>query len=360
MSRVPSSKPYHVKEAESGQTLVSVLRSIQSDLSWKQAKQLLQQRRVSVNGAMCLDEGRRVKTGDVIHIHSHSRTPQPTAEDVELLYWDQDVVVVLKPALMTTLRHREERNWSATRRNQQPTLDECLPVVLGNVESPDDYSDSPGRANKGARGGRFTRHRGGPRRRKAKLPKVIAVHRLDRDTSGVMVFARHQTAERALVKQFKTHSTERVYRAIVHGHPTDQTISQRLIRDRGDGLRGVTDDPEEGESAVTHVRHLQDAGEYSLIECRLETGRTHQIRIHLSELGHLLCGDPLYYRRHGAPVIEDNSGAPRLALHAMRLAFHHPRTGEWMDFDVEWPEDLERFWRSLRRTARNTDRTSQA
>ncbi|MFV0443030.1 MAG: RluA family pseudouridine synthase, partial [Planctomycetaceae bacterium] len=202
-----------------------------------------------------------------------------------------------------------------------------------------------GRRERSGRGSRY------PSSRRKPLPRVKAVHRLDRDTSGVMVFARNEHAERALVSQFKDHSIERVYHAIVHGQPADQTISRRLIRDRGDGQRGGTDSTTDGEDAVTHIQLLEVAGAYSLVECRLETGRTHQIRIHLSEQGHLLCGDPLYYRRLQLPPIDDASGAPRLALHAARLAFEHPRTREWMEFEVEWPADLERFWRRLRREA---------
>lgn len=347
MSASASARPYHVTPAEAGQTLVSLLRRWQGNLSWAAAKQLLQGRRVSVNGALCLDAGRRVRSGDVVHLHAHSRTPQPTAEDVELLYWDADVVVVVKPPLMTTLRHHEERHWPAARKNLQPTLDECLPRLLQAAEGGEPDSAAVGRQGRPPRGRRVP-HRG----RRSSLPRVKAVHRLDRDTSGVMVFARNEAAERRLVEQFKAHSIDRVYHAVVFGHPAEGTITRRLIRDRGDGLRGGTDSPTDGEDAVTHLRVLEDLGDYSLVECRLETGRTHQIRIHLSELGHLVCGDPLYHRRLNAPVIADASGAPRLALHAARLAFTHPRTNQRMEFECELPDDLHRFVRQLRRGTR--------
>jgi 23S rRNA pseudouridine1911/1915/1917 synthase len=99
------------------------------------------------------------------------------------------------------------------------------------------------------------------------------------------------------------------------------------------------------------VRPLERIGEYSLVECRLETGRTHQIRIHLSEAGHLLCGDERYRQPRAAPAIEDRSGAPRLALHAARLAFDHPITGKRLEFKTPLPADLERFITRLRREA---------
>lgn len=321
---------------------MAALRTWLPALSWNEAKKLLGARRVSVNGAMCLDSGRRIREGDVVHVYEHARTPQPTADDVEILYCDPHVVVAVKPALMTTLRHREERNWPSARKNLQPTLDEVLPRLVQQYETRGQRPIGPGR-------GRSRSRATGPHG-KGRMPRIIPVHRLDRDTSGVMVFARSTAAEQHLVRQFKKHSNERVYRAIVHGHPEAQTIESRLVRDRGDGLRGSAPAGEEGERAVTHVRPLELLGDYSLIECALETGRTHQIRIHLSERGHLVCGDPLYRKRPGGPPIEDRSGAPRLALHAARLAFDHPVTGERLEFEADLPADLARFVARLRRT----------
>jgi 23S rRNA pseudouridine1911/1915/1917 synthase len=347
---VPDRQAFHVRRAQSGKTLVAALRVWLPALSWNDAKQLLNSRRVSVNGAMCLDAGRRVREGDVVHIYEHARTPQPTAEDVEIVYCDPHVVVAVKPALMTTLRHREERNWPASRKNLQPTLDEVLPRLVQQYEQRSQPAAAP--------------HRKRPRSRReppsargrARPARIIPVHRLDRDTSGVMVFARTPAAEQHLVRQFKKHSNERIYLAVVHGYPEAQTIETNLVRDRGDGLRGSTTDDAEGERAVTHIRPLERLGDYSLIECSLETGRTHQIRIHLSEQGHLVCGDPLYRKRLGAPPIEDRSAAPRLALHAARLAFDHPASGERLEFEVDLPPDLARFVSQLRRARRAANR----
>jgi len=342
-----TSQIFHVPDSLNGQTLVAALREWQSELSWGDAKQLLTARRVSVNGAICVDHGRRIKQGDVVHLFETPRTPQPTAADVELVYCDPQVVVIVKPALMTTLRHQEERNWPAARKNLQPTLDEVLPQLVQQWEQPRGFRPPPRDARRGAKPvrGRV------PERNRPNLPRVIAVHRLDRDTSGVMVFARTPAAEQHLVKQFKQHSNERVYRAVVHGHPAAQTFETRFVRDRGDGLRGSTanEADETAERAVTHVRLIERLGDYSLIECVLETGRTHQIRIHLSEAGHLVCGDPIYRKRMNAPPLEDSSGAPRLALHAARLAFDHPVMGERLEFEAPLPEDLARFVSRLRR-----------
>ncbi|MCU0708912.1 MAG: RNA pseudouridine synthase, partial [Pirellula sp.] len=153
-----------------------------------------------------------------------------------------------------------------------------------------------------------------------KRNQVIAVHRLDRDTSGLMIFARAPSVAQALGKEFKAHRIVRKYHAVVHGHPEAQTFDTVLVRDRGDGHRGTKpaergDDPTE-QRAITHVQPIEKIGEYSLVECQLETGRTHQIRIHLSEAGYPLCGDTLYGRARDRSGEGDGSGAPRQALHS--------------------------------------------
>ena len=184
------------------------------------------------------------------------------------------------------------------------------------------------------------------------MRQVRAVHRLDRDTSGLIVFARTAEAQQHLEQQFRTHTTKRRYLAVVRGAVESQTIESRLVRDRGDGRRGSTTLPNVGRRAVTHVRAVERLGEYTLIECRLETGRTHQIRIHLSESGHPLCGDKVYGQplfRAGQP---DTSGAPRLALCAVELGFVHPVTGEPMHFESRPPRDFAEFVRRLRTAAK--------
>ena len=336
-----SRQVFHVDAAVDGQSIVAALRYWLSEISWTAGKKLLASRRVSINGAMCLDAARRVSAGDVVHVFENPRTPQPTAADVEVLYSDASVVVVVKPALMTTQRHREERTWSKSRRNRQPTLEEVLPEILQG------FAPASAPSPRGKRRRRNPRDRR-PHSRHSGMPRVYAVHRLDRDTSGVMVFARTPSASQNLIQQFKRHTNERVYQAIVLGRPKNGTIETRIIRDRGDGLRGSTTDPESGQHAVTHVRVLETLGNYSRIECRLETGRTHQIRVHLAERGHLVCGDSLYHKRFRQPPLEDPSGAPRLALHAQRLAFDHPATGERLSFDADLPDDLARFIKRLR------------
>jgi 23S rRNA pseudouridine1911/1915/1917 synthase len=198
------------------------------------------------------------------------------------------------------------------------------------------------------------------------------VHRLDRETSGLMVFARTVDAERHLGHQFRKHTVHRRYLAIVHGRiDKARTFDTHLVRDRGDGRRGSTTLPNVGKRAITHIKPLEDLGDYTLIECRLETGRTHQIRIHLAEAGHMLCGEKVYHQQLGgcrpskARIAQSaltgpatratppaDSKAPRIMLHAAELGFEHPITGEPLLFKMEPPEDFGRFLTALRRNAK--------
>src|SRR5262249_31033658 len=158
--------------------------------------------------------------------------------------------------------------------------------------------------------------------------RLRPVHRIDRETSGLMIFARTVDSERLLGLQFRNHSLHRVYVAVALGQVREQTIESNLVDDRGDGRRGSTKNSKLGKYAVTHVRPVERLPAYTVVECRLETGRTHQIRIHMSEAGHPLCGDKVYRGPFPGKPIIDESGAPRVALHAAEIGFQHPITGE--------------------------------
>jgi 23S rRNA pseudouridine1911/1915/1917 synthase len=174
------------------------------------------------------------------------------------------------------------------------------------------------------------------------------VQRLDKETSGLVVFARTFAAERGLGRQFHAHTVIRRYLAIVPGKVASQRIATRFVRDRGDRRRGSTTQPEVGKEAVTHVEVVERLPGYTLLACRLETGRTHQIRIHLAELGHSLCGEKVYNREPGGEPRPDPSGAPRLALHAVELGFVHPVTGDAMHWTMPLPADLATFLERMR------------
>jgi 23S rRNA pseudouridine1911/1915/1917 synthase len=325
-----SEKLFRVLPRQVDQTISAALREWLPGQSWSDVRRLLRSRRVTINGNLCVDAGRRLRVTDVVKVLPQSLAPPPDELDVRVVYLDKHVVVVGKPSGMTTTRHSEEQEMSPRRRQLQPTLDELLPRVIAKIEG---------------RGAKNTQDKKGPRK---SVRQVRAVHRLDRDTSGLLVFARTPEAQQHLEQQFRKHSTQRRYLAVVRGVVESQTIESRLVRDRGDGRRGSTTLPNVGRRAVTHVRMVERLGDYTLIECRLETGRTHQIRIHLSEKGHPLCGDKIYGQplfRAGTP---DTSGAPRLALCAVELGFVHPITGEPMHFESPPPRDFTGFVQRLR------------
>jgi len=335
-------RTFHLAAEHNGLKLAAALKRLLPESSWSQVRQLLAARRVQVNGNLCLDEQRQVKAGDVLRLWSHSLAPPAGAQAVKLVHVDEHLLVVSKPAGITTLRHRAESDLPVRRKQLQPTLDELVPALLashlGLRASPEDRPRSKSKRPRAVR-----RARSSFRGRDPRL-QVFPVHRLDRDTSGLMLFARTRQAEQKLIRMFARHDVQRTYVAVVHGLIEEpRTIDTWLVRNRGDGLRGSTPQGEAAEGAqraVTHVRPMEQLAAYTVVECRLETGRTHQIRIHLSEIGHPLCGEKTY-----APV--DASGAPRQALHAAELAFVHPITQQSLRWRAPLPRDLKEWLRLL-------------
>jgi 23S rRNA pseudouridine1911/1915/1917 synthase len=312
----------HIEDGLAGKSLPQVMRAAHADWSWGAVAKLIDGRRVTINGNLCMDAGRRLKAGEVVKVLTYAAAEPPKESDVRVRYLDAHIVVVEKPAGMTTLRHPEERDWPRRRKQLQPTLDEVLPAIVEK------------KSGRGSKSGRASQGQKGPPRR------LRPVHRLDRETSGLMVFARTIQAESALGKQFRAHSLQRHYIAVCHGKARATTYETHLVEDRGDGRRGGTHFPNQGKRAVTHVKPLERLGEYTAIQCRLETGRTHQIRIHLAEAGHPICGDKVYRGPFPGTPIADESGASRVALHAADLAFVHPITGEVLRFNMPIPFDM--------------------
>ena len=171
------------------------------------------------------------------------------------------------------------------------------------------------------------------------------VHRIDKDTSGLLVVAKSDAAHEGLARQFADHSIVRRYLAVCAGHPNPPsgTVSGRLGRSDKDRkkMAVLPDTSSRGKHAVTHFETLQRLQDAALIECRLETGRTHQVRVHCASIGHALLGDPVYGRTPKAlrPLLE-RLDFRRQALHAARLGFRHPITGETLDFCAELPGDM--------------------
>jgi 23S rRNA pseudouridine1911/1915/1917 synthase len=317
-----------VSESQNNQTVAAIVRTLFPDQSWSQIKRLIAARRVTLNSELCLDPARRVKTGDIIAILDQPQElPKEFTQELVVRYLDPHIVVVEKPTGINTVRHPTEREWDYRRRSLSPTLEDRLNQSIA------------------ARLGLPPRNR----------YRVRKVHRLDKLTSGLVVFARSAVAEESLKHQFFKHTVARRYQAIVIGKPVIGTIRTRLVADRGDGRRGSLACVEPsgrrgpGKLAITHIESVEPiTTEYSKVICRLETGRTHQIRIHLSEQGCLVCGDPVYVVRADGSRFEDKSGAPRMALHAFELGLAHPVSGEKMQWEMPVPADLEQWAASLK------------
>jgi len=315
--------PFRTSAVEAYHTLAKVLRSRlhESQPSWADVRRLIETRRVTVNGTLCTDEARRLHEGDevVLLAQSAHRPKASTPAGLVVRHLDESIIVVEKASGLNTVRHPKELEWSERRRELVPTLQD---VALWAIEQ-----QRPG---------------GGT------LPPLRIVHRLDKETSGLLVFARTPQAERDLGLQFRQHTVVRRYLALVPGVPKPQTISNFLVRDRGDGRRGSTPLSNMGKRAVTHIEIEEQLKGYTLLSCRLETGRTHQIRIHLSEAGHPICGDKVYCKRANGDEFEDRSGAPRLALHATELGFVHPFTNAKLHWTMPLPNDLQKLVTRLR------------
>jgi 23S rRNA pseudouridine1911/1915/1917 synthase len=319
-----------VARQDAGQTVGDVVRR-HFQKSESGARLLLREHRLWLDGKEIGSLKWRVKTGQRLELRKATKRPSPSSpprdvkesrksrNGIRICYADAHIIVVDKPAGLTTVRHRDEAAafGSRARRFLPATLADLLPSLL------------PG---------------GGGR--------IRAVHRLDKETSGLVVLARTAAAERSLGLQFRAHTNERKYSALVRGKAKSERIESFLIADRGDGRRGSVPAGQAapaGQHAITHVRVVEDLGDFALVECRLETGRTHQVRIHLGERGTPLCGEKVYDRPlHGAPL-PDTSGFARPALHAAYLAIDHPGTGKRMSWSSPLPKDMAQLLKRLRK-----------
>jgi 23S rRNA pseudouridine1911/1915/1917 synthase len=332
-------------------------------VSWGKARAWIAAGKVRLGGVPVTEETARVTPGAEIALDERApaaRAPQ-TPEDGEIptgdrvaaaaaaavavavLHADAHVVVVAKPAGLSTVPFESDRPGRPSR---------------GGLSrgAPEDTLEARVRKWVERRGER----RAGSRR--PGRPNLGVVHRLDKETTGLIVFTRTWLAKQSLSAQFRRHTVHRRYLAIAHGDVPARTIRSFLVPDRGDGLRGssrVTHPGDrrfgggapkhkphkpEGQEAVTHVEPLEVLAGATLVACRLETGRTHQIRIHLSEAGHPIVGERVYIRSFAGPLIE----APRLMLHAAELGFVHPATGLAMHWELPLPADMLRVLERLR------------
>lgn len=301
---------FTVLEADSGKRLDVVLSEQENSITRSQAQYAISQERVKVN-QKSRKASYRVSTGEVVAIEIPDPVPlaaQPENIPVEVLYEDSWVIVVNKPAGMVV--HPACGNYSGTLVNA--LLYQCTTLSgIGGVIRPG------------------------------------IVHRLDKGTTGVLVVAKNDTAHQGLSEQFKKHSVVRKYRTLVFGtmHDASGTIASSIGRHRADRKKMSTK-TRKGKNAVTHWKVLETFDTVTLLEATLETGRTHQVRVHLASIGHPVVGDEPYggckrLKAITSKTLQDAfKSIKRPLLHAGCLQFMHPGTGTLLSFEAPLPDDF--------------------
>ncbi len=285
-------------------------------LSRERLKALTAAGKVTVDGSLARDPARKMKGGEAVSVSIPApMTAEAVAQDIPLVvpYEDDHLLVVDKPAGLVV--HPAAGNLDSTLVNA--LLHHCAGRLsgIGGVARPG------------------------------------IVHRIDKDTSGLLVVAKTDRAHVGLARQFADHSIERVYRAIVAGRPVPPagTVDTWLARSPHDRKKVAVMPTGRGKHAITHYRTIEPLADATLIECRLETGRTHQVRVHMASIGHPLLGDPAYGRARGKlRDVLAKQNFRRQALHAATLAFKHPITNTRLSFTSHDPADLQELFRALR------------
>lgn len=333
-------REFAVGPEDAGARLDKWLSERLEDLSRSRLKALMEKGALSRNGAAFADPSWKIRAGEVFTLDIpplEAPAPRPETIALDIRFEDGDLIVVNKPAGLVV--HPAAGNWSGTLVNALIAHCGASLSGVGGVARPG------------------------------------IVHRLDKETSGLIVVAKNDRAHQGLAGAFAAHDIARAYDAIAVGAPRPRagTIDAPLARAGGERKKmSVVPDTDErpgGRRAVTHYRIVESFGRTrarlagdalaSLIECRLETGRTHQIRAHLSHIGHPLIGDPLYGRGPGLAGLKPGDAAAdhaiavlkdfrRQALHAKLLGFTHPATGAALSFEAATPADFEDLLAALR------------
>ena len=295
---------YTIEEQHVGERIDKAVSSLQTEWSRTQIGNWVSEGVLTVNGEVVKPKY-KVRTGDVIEITvPEVEELEIVAEDLnlEIIYEDADVLVVNKPRGMVV--HPAPGHATGT-------------LVNGLMHHCTDLSGINGVMRPGI------------------------VHRIDKDTTGLLMVAKNDVAHESLVNQLVAKTVTRKYTALVHGHIAHDkgTIDAPIGRDTKDRQKQAVVDS--GKHAVTHFQVIERFGDYTLVECRLETGRTHQIRVHMNYIGFPLAGDPKY----GPRKTIDFGGQ---VLHAGVLGFTHPVTGEYLEFSTPLPEDFQQLLASLR------------
>ncbi len=301
---------FQTSAEDAGRTLAAALRERLPGVSWSRVRRLFETGKVTVGGEIEHDDARRLRAGEQIVLEPTARRRErPPDVAVAIVHEDGEVVVIDKPEGVSSVPYEKK---------EQGTAMDLLREAWRRSGRPHVTS----------------------------IPLHV-VHRIDKETSGLLVFAKSKRAERHLQAQLRAHTMEREYRCVAQGDVWKQTIRTRLVEDRGDGLRGSAKRPNQGKDAVTHVEPLERLSDATLCVVRLETGKTHQIRIHFAEIGHPLIGERVYIRdlcnRGGTPI-----ESPRLLLHAATLGFEHP-DGETLRFESQLPPSFTRMLDKLHR-----------
>ena len=281
---------------EPGVTLSAFVKA-RTGVAWSVARRQIATGKVFVDGVCTTAIEQRLSAGQSIELRSHAPRPRDPAREGVLVYDDLHVVVIDKPTGVNSVPYEDRETGTA------------MDLVRG-----------------------AWRRAGKP----ATAVALHVVHRIDRATSGLLMFAKTKKAELGLAAQLREHAMERSYVCVAHGAVTSRRIESFLVEDRGDGQRGSTARHDQGKRAVTHVEARQALHHATLCGVRLETGKTHQIRIHLSEAGHPLVGEQVYIRDFAGPVLTSS----RLMLHAATLGFEHPVTGQRVSLSSPLPPDF--------------------
>ncbi|MBV8045902.1 MAG: 23S rRNA pseudouridine(1911/1915/1917) synthase RluD [Paludibacterium sp.] len=311
-NEVSTSQEFDVPLSMAGERLDAALAKLLTDYSRSRLSQWIKDGAVLLDGKPATPRT-KLQGGERIHVdirpteEAQSFTPEPM--DLPIVYEDDHIIVINKPAGMVV--HPAAGNWSGTLLNGLLHHDPRL----------------------------------------AQVPRAGIVHRLDKETSGLMVVARTIPAQTELVRQMQARTVTRLYRAIADGQvPCDGKIDAAVGRDPHNRLRMAVV-KFGGKPAVTHLRILERYPSHTYVECRLETGRTHQIRVHMREARHPLAGDPLYGNpRHVMPeeVAQTVKALGRQALHACQLTLTHPATGQEMSWRARLPDDMRAVLAALR------------
>ncbi len=294
-----------MSESEAGQRADVVLAAL-LELTRSNMQKLLDDGR-AVKGTKVIKANYKVKAGDEIIVTLPEPQPldvQPENIPLDIIYEDEDVVVVNKARGMVV--HPAAGNYSGTLVNALLYHCKNLSGINGVIR--------PG-----------------------------IVHRLDKDTSGIMICAKNDAAHVSLSEQIQSKTAQRTYLAVVRGNLKNDSgvIETQIARDKDDRKKMAVV-KEGGRNAVTEYEVVERFGKFTIVKCKLKTGRTHQIRVHMEYIGYPLVGDPKYSPMKSPFAINGQ------ALHSLTLAFDHPRTGERMEFEAALPEDLQKIVTRLR------------